>query len=60
MFDEWTPETIAERQGKLAVWAMKRWSVAPADTATVEAEDADPDMEADGAEDEADTADSDA
>jgi len=30
-YDEWTPETIAERQREFADWALERWAVVPPD-----------------------------
>ncbi|MGO0575485.1 DUF262 domain-containing protein [Ornithinimicrobium panacihumi] len=43
-YDEWTPESILERQEHLAAWAMQRWPATPPATGDVsEMEDAVPD-----------------
>lgn len=37
-FDDWTPETIRQRQSELASWAMRRWHIDPPTVAEAQAE----------------------
>ena len=52
-FDTWTPDTIRARQKQLAEWALERWAVSVPGTDVLEPQDAEPEIEAEGAEDEA-------
>lgn len=50
LHDEWTPETIRQRQQALTDWALQRWRVASADV--VDRIDEDVEMESEGTEDD--------